>query len=135
MKVDARIAVLVIALSATPAWAAEKNVSPLQAYSGQLPLDVLPPMQSSIASASALQRVWTVCKVKGEPPKVDFARRLVLLAVRRGSVVRFMNVKLVDGNLTTNVVVTPDMPGYQTCAMVVIDRAGVQKVNGAPVGQ
>jgi hypothetical protein len=135
MKVDARAIAAILALAAAPALAAPKTIFLLHAYSGRLPVDVQPPLQSSIGTADALQRVWSECKIRGDPPKVDFTKRILLLAVRRSSVVKFAGVKLDGGNVTTNVVVTPDSPPYQTCALVVIERTGVTKVNGAPVGQ
>lgn len=110
-------------------------VKPLQDWSGRLPLDVQPPLQSSLASREDLARVWTQCHVKGAVPEIDFQRRIVLVAVRRGSTTRLAQGRLVDGNLTTNVVVTPDMPPYQSCAIAVVDRAGVKTVNGAPIGR
>ncbi|MFO1324832.1 MAG: hypothetical protein U1F15_12320 [Burkholderiales bacterium] len=135
MKVDARALAMVLALAAAPVLAAPRTIFLLHAYSGRLPVDVQPPLQSSIGTAEALLRVWSQCGIRGEPPKVDFTKRILLLAVRRSSVVKFSGVKLDGGNVTTNVVVTPDNPPYQTCALVVIDRSGVEKVNGAPVGQ
>lgn len=110
-------------------------VKPLQAWSGRLPLDVQPPLQSSLATREDLARVWTQCRVKGAVPEIDFQRRIVLVAVRRGSTTRLAQGRLVDGNLTTNVVVTPDMPPYQSCAIAVVDRAGIATVNGAPIGR
>ena len=57
------------------------------------------------------------------------------MAVRRSSLVEFTGLNLEDGNLKTNVVVTPDMPDYMSCAIVLIRRTGIRKVNGNPVGQ
>ncbi len=34
-----------------------------------------------------------------------------------------------------NVVVTPDMPPYMSCAIAVVDRTGIKTVNGAPIGE
>ena len=68
-------------------------------------------------------------------PKVDFRKTLGLVAVRRSSLVKFVGLNLEDGNLRTNVVVTPDMPDYMSCAIVLIKRTGIKKVNGNPVGQ
>jgi len=47
----------------------------------------------------------------------------------------FASLKLEDGNLKTNVVVTPDVPDRMTCKLVLVDRAGVTSVNGTPVGK
>jgi hypothetical protein len=111
------------------------SVKPLQSWSGRLPLNVQPPLQSSLATHEDLARVWAQCRVHGAVPAIDFDRRIVLVAVRRGSSTRLTASRLVDGNLTTNVVVTPDMPAYQSCAIAVVDRTGIATVNGAPIGR
>jgi hypothetical protein len=110
-------------------------IEPIKTWSGRLPLDERPPLQTSIAKDSDWARIWKQCRVQGPSPKVDFHKTLGLVAVRRGSLVKFMNMSVEDGNLKTNVVVTPDMPDYMSCAIVLIDRAGIRKVNGNPVGQ
>jgi hypothetical protein len=138
MKTHARISLLaaiVLGASAGPALAVVTPVKVVQRWTGRVPLGVQPPLQSSVVSADALQVVWTLCQVKGEMPAVDFGRQMVVVAVRSGSTVRFQNMQLVDGNLRTNVVVTPDSPAHSTCALALIDRAGVTRVNGMPLGQ
>lgn len=111
------------------------TVEPLKAWSGRVPLTERPPLQTSIAKASDWTRIWKDCRVQGPAPKVDFQKTLGLVAVRRGSLVKFMSLNLEDGNLKTNVVVTPDMPDYMACTIVLIRRTGIRKVNGNPVGQ
>ena len=111
------------------------TVEPLKAWSGRVPLTERPPLQTSIAKESDWTRIWKQCRVQGPAPKVDFQKTLGLVAVRRSSLVKFMNLDLEDGNLRTNVVVTPDMPDYMSCAIVLISRTGIKKVNGKPVGQ
>ena len=114
--------------SATP-------VTSLQTWKGYMPLGVQPLLQSSLATTDAFRNAWTTCGIKGTPPAVDFKKRIVVLAVRRGTTVSFNSMTLDAGNLTTNVVVTPDMPNHMTCALVLVDRSGVKTVNGAPIGK
>ena len=111
------------------------TVEPLEAWSGRVPLTERPPLQTSIARESDWTRIWKDCRVQGPAPKVDFQKMLGLVAVRRSSLVKFTGLDLEDGNLKTNVVVTPDMPDYTSCAIVLIKRTGIRKVNGNPVGQ
>ena len=111
------------------------TVEPLKAWSGRVPLTERPPLQTSIAKESDWTRIWKDCRVQGLAPKVDFQKTLGLVAVRRSSLVEFTGLNLEDGNLKTNVVVTPDMPDYMSCAIVLIRRTGIRKVNGNPVGQ
>lgn len=123
------------ALNSASVQAKSSQLKPQKSWSGRVPLGVQPPLQSSLATQDDFRRVWAQCQVKGTVPAIDFERRLVLVAVRRGSVVRFQRLTLDGGNLHTDVVVTPDMPPYMTCAIVLVDRAGIAKVNGAPVGR
>ena len=105
------------------------TVEPLEAWSGRIPLTGRPPLQTSIAKESDWTRIWKDCRVQGPAPKVDFQKMLGLVAVRRGSLVKFMRMSLEDGNLRTNVVVTPDMPDYMSCTIVLIRRAGISEVS------
>ena len=124
-----------MALHSASVQAKSSQLKPQKSWSGRVPLGVLPPLQSSLATQEDFRRVWAQCQVKGTVPDVDFERRLVLVAVRRGSLVRFQRLTLDGGNLSTDVVVTPDMPPYMTCAIVLVDRAGIARVNGAPIGR
>ncbi|MCC7325988.1 MAG: hypothetical protein IT521_04195 [Burkholderiales bacterium] len=124
-----------IALHHGSVQAKPSQLKPLESWSGRVPLGVPPPLQSSLANQEDFRRVWAQCQVKGTVPTIDFDRRLVLVAVRRGSVVRFQRLTLDSGNLRTGVVETPDMPPYMTCTIVLVDRAGTTKVNGAPIGR
>ena len=87
------------------------------------------------ASQEEWARVWATCLMKGAAPAIDFDKHLVLVAVRRSSAVTFNDVKLDNGNLTTSVSASPDMPNHMTCALALVPRAGVTKVNGAPPGK
>ena len=124
-----------VLVAAVPVAAKVTAVKPLQTWTGYMPASVQPLFQQSLATADDLQRVWTTCQVKGTLPKLDFQKRIVLLAVRRNNGVSFASLKLEDGNLKTNVVVTPDVPDRMTCKLVLVDRAGVTSVNGTPVGK
>ena len=120
--------------AAVPVAAKVTAVKALQTWTGSMPANLQPLFQQSLATPADLQRVWTTCQVKGVPPRIDFGKQLVLLAVRRNSGVTFAGLKLEDGNLKTNIVVTPDTPNHFTCKLVLVDRAGVTSVNGSPVG-
>jgi len=122
------VAVAGTALAAVP-------VKILQTWTGRMPIAVTPLLQSSAASQEEWNNLWATCQRKGPAPTVDFGKHLVLVAVRRSSVVRFQDVKLEDGNLVTNVVAAPDVPAHHTCAFALVSRAGVSKVNGAPPGK
>ena len=131
------IRVLSVALAILfPATAfAAAPVKILHTWTGRMPVEVGPLLQSSASSQDQWDNVWATCQRKGAAPKVDFGKHIVLVAVRRSSVVRFQDVKLDDGNLVTNVVAAPDVPGHMTCAFALVPRAGVTKVNGAPPGK
>jgi len=117
-----------VALAATP-------VKILQKWSGRMPAEVPPLLQSSVSTQDAWSRVWATCQMQGAAPTIDFRKHLVVVAVQRSSVVSFQDIKLDDGNLVTSVVATPDMPAHNTCALALVPRAGVKKVNGAALGK
>ena len=122
-------------VASVPLAAKVATVKPLQTWTGRMPANVQPLFQQSLATPDDLQRVWTTCQVKGVPPKVDFGKQLVLLAVRRNNGVSFGGLKLEDGNLKTDIVVTPGTADHLTCRLVLVDRAGVTSVNGTPIGK
>lgn len=139
-RMHARLALRLgaLVLAVTLAHAAAAAVTPLkvhQRWTGRVPAGVAPPPQSSLVTADALQVVWTLCQVQAPMPAVDFSKQLVVLAVRKGTTVRFQNAQLVDGDLRTNVVVAPAAPAQTHCALALVDRAGVATVNGLPPGQ
>jgi hypothetical protein len=137
-RITTAIAVLgaSLAIGCGGAMAAQATtIEPLNSWSGRVPLDERPPLQTSIANAGDWARIWKQCRVEGPAPKVEFQKSLGLVAVRRASLVKFMSISVENGNLKTNVVVTPDMPEYMSCAIVLVNRAGIKKVNGNPVGR
>jgi len=124
----AALAMAGFALAATP-------VKIVKTWAGRMPVAVPALVQSSVATKEAWAGVWATCQMKGPAPEVDFEKQLVLVAVRRSSVVRFGDAKLDNGNLATTVVATPDVPNHQTCALALVARTGVNTVNGAPPGK
>ena len=124
----AAIAFAGAALAATP-------VKILESWTGHMPAAVPPLLQSSVRSQDQWIGVWATCQMKGAAPAIDFDKHLVLVAVRRSSAVSFNAPKLDNGNLVTTVVATPDKPNRMTCALALVPRAGVTKVNGAVPGK
>ena len=108
-----------------------RDVTPAQTFSGTMPLSVPPLLVSPITSRADLERAWSMCSVKAPLPSIDFKKRMVLAVANQSSTLSFMRITVDDGNLKTNVAVSPDMPGLRTCAFAVVDRAGVKTVNGA----
>jgi hypothetical protein len=126
---------LALALASAGAALASTPVKVLSTWTGHMPTAVPPLVQSSVSSQAQWTGVWATCQMKGAPPAIDFDKHLVLVAVRRSSVVSFDSPKLDNGNLVTSVVATPDKPNRMTCALALVPRAGVTKVNGLPPGK
>jgi hypothetical protein len=116
------------ALAATP-------VKVLKTWQGHMPMAVPPLLQSSVSSQGQWNSVWATCQMQGAAPVIDFDKHLVLVAVRQSSVVSYQSVKLDNGNLVTSVAATPDKPNRRTCALALVPRTGVAKVNGTPPGK
>jgi hypothetical protein len=130
-----RAAIALVAAALMSAAHAATPVKIIKRWTGHMPAAVAPLLQSSAASQDEWSRVWATCLMKGAAPAIDFDKHLVLVAVRRSSAVTFNDLKLDNGNLTTSVAASPDMPNHMTCALALVPRAGVTKVNGAPPGK
>ena len=122
---------IVATLTLSAAAHAAADVKPTRTWTGRVPHPVPPPLVSSVASPQAFRQVWALCQVKGDVPEIDFGTHLVLVAARRSSNVRFARLQLVDGDLRTTVVVAPDTPRHATCALALVPRAGIDRVDGA----
>ena len=122
-------------LVAPAAVAAAKTLKPLKTWTGRMPLVIPPLVQSSVVDANVWQQVWATCQLKGAPAAVDFNKRIVLVVVRRANAVKFSSIRLDNGNVTTGVAVASGQPNHQTCALAMIDRAGVDTVNGQALGR
>ncbi|MFO1313522.1 MAG: hypothetical protein U1F41_15815 [Burkholderiales bacterium] len=129
------VLVLVAALGLAGAAVASTPVKVEKTWTGHMPVAVPPLVQSSVAASEAWKGVWATCQMQGAAPDIDFDRKLVLVAVRRSSVVRFSEVALDGANLVTKVVASPDVPKRMTCALALVPRTGVRTVNGAPPGK
>lgn len=114
---------------------AASQVKILQTWTGHMPVSVPPLLESSVASKEQWRNVWATCQMKGAAPVIDFDKHLVLVAVRQSTTVRFNDLKLDNGNLMTGVIATPDAATRRTCALAMVSRAGVQKVNGGEPGR
>lgn len=115
------------------AQASARDVKPVQTFTGRMPLEVPPLLISPITSQAGLAQAFKACRVQQAVPTVDFTRRLVLATVNQGTEVTFSRLSLDNGNLRTNIAVTPDMPGWRTCAFAVVVRSGIRTVNGVTV--
>lgn len=87
-----------------------------------------------IADQAALRRIWQELGRPDPVPDVDFRRHLLLVAVVRSGLVRFMGPVLDDlGDLRPNVVATPDQPAYRSYVLGLVLREGIRSVGGAPL--
>jgi len=124
---------LVPCLLLAAAQAGARDLKPVQTFTGRMPLEVPPLLISPITSQAGLAQAFKACRVQEAVPSVDFKRRMVLATVNQGSEVAFSRLSLDNGNLKTNISVTPDMPAWRTCAFAVVERSGVRTVNGVAV--
>lgn len=127
--------IVAFALASSHAAAAIKTLKPIKTWTGRMPLVIQPLMQSSVSDRVQWQRVWTTCQMKGIPDIVDFEKNVVLVTVRRGSNVKITNILLDNGNVTTSVMVAPGQTDHYTCALAMVERAGIKTVNGMELGR
>ena len=129
------VVVLALLLATPPVVAAVKTLKPLKTWTGRMPLAIPPLVQASVVEPHVWQQVWATCQMKGSPANVDFTKNIVLLVVRRANGLRFSSIKLDNGNVATSVAVGSGRSDHYTCALAMIDRAGVDTVNGQPLGR
>ena len=84
-----------------------------------------------ITSAKTLEKIWQTWKVKGEVPKVDFGKFLVVGVYSRGSKLNMGGATLDEkGNLTVLGFGTRDLaPGFRY-VLGTVSKDGVKTVNG-----
>jgi hypothetical protein len=85
----------------------------------------------AITSAKALEKIWQTWKVKGDAPKVDFGKFLVVGVYSRGSKLNMAGATLDEkGNLTVLGFGTRDLrPGFRY-VLGTVTKDGVKTVNG-----
>jgi hypothetical protein len=84
----------------------------------------------TITSSKKLEAVWKAWKIKGDVPKVDFTRNIVVAVYSSGSKLNMAGPKLDDkGNLTVLGFGSRDIsPGFRY-VLGVVSRDGVKTVN------
>ncbi len=87
-----------------------------------------------ITSAKGLEAVWKAWNVKGDVPKVDFTKSIVVAVYSVGSRLNMAGANLDDkGNLDVLGFGTRDIrPGFRY-VLGVVDREGVKTVNRKPL--
>jgi hypothetical protein len=120
-----------LALAAAPPRAAarENKVEITRKWSGSVE-DEKAIQPECITSSKGIQAVWKAWKVKGDVPKVDFSRHLVVAVYSPGSRLNLSKATLDDqGDLTVVGLGTRDIrPGFRY-VLGVVSREGVKTVN------
>ncbi|MCI0458560.1 MAG: hypothetical protein L0Z62_16475 [Gemmataceae bacterium] len=119
----------VFAAVAPQAVAQKKKVEITQKWSGSVE-DEKAIKPECITSAKGLEAVWKAWNVKGDVPKVDFTKNLVVAVYSVGSKLNMAGATLDDkGNLDVLGFGTRDIrPGFRY-VLGVVSREGVKTVN------
>jgi hypothetical protein len=128
--VCAVLAGLVIAAVEPPqAVAQKKKVEITKKWSGSVE-DEKKIKPECITSAKGLEAVWTAWNVKGEVPKIDFTKNLIVAVYSSGSKLNMAGATLDEkGNLNVVGLGTLDIrPGFRY-VLGVVSREGVKTVN------
>jgi hypothetical protein len=114
---------------ATQASAEERKVEITKQWSGSVENENLMKPEC-IASTKALEAVWKAWEIKGEVPKVDFTKHLIVAVYSVGSKLDIAGAKLDDkGNLDVLGFGTRDiLPGFRY-VLGLVSREGVKTVN------
>jgi hypothetical protein len=123
------VAGLALAAVAPRAWAQGKKVEITRKWSGSVE-DEKAIQPECITSSKGLEAVWKAWKVKGEVPRVDFSKHLVVAVYSPGSRLNLAKAALDEqGDLTLVGLGTRDIrPGFRY-VLGVVSREGVKTVN------
>ncbi len=119
----------VFAANPLVASAQKKNVEITQKWNGSVEDDKLPKPEF-ITNSKGLETIWKAWKVKGDVPKVDFAKNIIVAVYTSGSRLSITGAKLDDaGNLEVLAISTADFgPGFRY-VLGVVSKDGVKTVN------
>lgn len=123
------LSVLALFLACSSSDLAAGQVKVLQQWRGAITLSE-PELPIFAADEETLARVWNQLKIQKKKPVTNFSETLFLFAAVHSSVVLMSPSVDDDGNLTRNIIATPDAPGYQTVVVLLIPRAGIRTVEG-----
>jgi hypothetical protein len=117
------------AVGPSSAEAQKKKVEVAKTWSGSVD-DEKAMKPEVIASAKGLEAVWKAWKIKGDVPKVDFTKDMIVAVYSVGSKVNIAGATLDDkGNLNVLGLATSDFgPGFRY-VLGVVSREGVKTVN------
>lgn len=117
------------AVAPSPALAQKKKVEITQKWNGSVD-DEKAMKPEAIVSAKGLEAVWKAWKVKGDVPKVDFEKNIVVAVYSVGSSLNMAGANLNDkGDLTVLGLGTRDIrPGFRY-VLGVVSREGIKTVN------
>jgi len=129
LLVCAMLAGFAFAAVASRASAEEKKVEIAKQWSGSVEDEKLMKPEC-ITSTKGLEAVWKAWKLKGDVPKVDFTKEMVVAVYSVGSKLNMAGAKLDDkGNLEVLGLGTRDIsPGFRY-VLGVVSREGVKTVN------
>ena len=119
----------VVAAVAPQASAQAKKVEITQKWSGSVESEKVE-QPVCITSARGMRSVWEAWKIKGDVPKVDFSKNIVVAVYSRGSKLSIAGGNLDDkGNLEVISLATSDLGPGLRYALGVVSREGVKTVN------
>jgi hypothetical protein len=118
------------ALPVPEAAAQKKKVAVVKTWSGSVD-DEKAIQPEIIANAKALQAVWKAWKVRGDMPKVDFTKEIVVAVYSPGSGLNIAGANLDEnGNLEVIGFGTRDIRAGFRYVLGTVSKAGVKTVNG-----
>jgi hypothetical protein len=120
---------VIVAMMPSPALAQKKKVEITQKWNGSVD-DEKAMKPEAIVSGKGLEAVWKAWNVKGDVPKVDFDKNIVVAVYSVGSSLNMAGANLDDkGNLTVLGLGTRDIrPGFRY-VLGVVSREGIVTVN------
>ena len=143
MRVNIRAAcigvALALAVGVRPVGAQEgEPIKPVKSWTGRIAVEQakLAPKDGYIITQKALDTLWKDWAIKGDAPKVDFDKNIVLTAMTMSSGMGINpSLDKKTGNLEITVIATADITRDYGFHVVLIPRAGIKTINGMALGK
>ena len=128
---------LALAVGVQPAAGQEgEAIKPLKSWTGRISVEQakLAPKDGYIVKQKVLDTLWKDWGIKGDAPKVDFDKNIVLTAMVTSSGMGINpSLDKKSGNLEVTVIATADITRDYGFHVVLIPRAGIKTIGGKAI--
>jgi hypothetical protein len=117
--------------------AQEPRVAITQSWNGRITNEqaAATPKSNVIANVKTWEKLWKDWNLKGDAPKIDFQKHLILFTSGNCSTVRYQSASLSNGDLKTSIINTDDIREDHAYHIIQVPRDGVKTVGGKAIDE